>query len=91
MMPTERLFVVVTMVMVMSVERLEANVRCYACAPCTELDYYSSWTDLSRWELDCPLDRYCMKISGFVQDGLYGYGREVAIRSVFEGEIFSTC
>ena len=47
MMPTERLLVVVTMVMVMSVERLEANVRCYACAPCTEMDYYSSWTDLS--------------------------------------------
>ena len=39
-----------------------------------------------RWELDCPLDRHCMKISGYVQDNVYGYGREVSIRSVISSE-----
>ena len=61
---------------------VRANLRCYSCAPCNEMDYYSSWSDLTRWELDCPLDRHCMKISGYVQDNVYGYGREVSIRSV---------
>ena len=32
-----------------------------------------------RWEMDCPLDRYCMKISGVVQDA-FGYGNQVSIR-----------
>ena len=69
------------MVVAVSLARLtEANLRCYSCAPCTELDYYGSWTDLTRWELDCPLDRHCMKISGYVQDNVYGYGRQVSIR-----------
>merc|ERR1712203_175751 len=35
---------------------------------------------LARWGVDCPLDRHCMKISGYVQDNVYGYGREVSIR-----------
>ncbi len=25
-----------------------ANIRCFSCAPCTEFDYYSRWTDHSR-------------------------------------------
>ena len=33
----------------------------------------------ARWEMDCPLDRYCLKVSGTVVDA-YGYGREVAVR-----------
>ena len=32
-----------------------------------------------RWEMDCPLDRYCMKISGVVQDA-FGYGNQVSVR-----------
>ena len=35
-----------------SLARVKANLRCYSCAPCNELDYYSSWTDLTRWALD---------------------------------------
>ena len=70
------------MVAVVSLARVGANLRCYSCAPCNEMDYYSSWSDLTRWELDCPLDRHCMKISGYVQDNVYGYGRQVSIRSI---------
>ena len=29
--------------------------------------------------MDCPFDRYCMKISGIVQDP-FGYGNEVTVR-----------
>ena len=49
---------------------------------------YFLYHDLTviRWELDCPLDRHCMKISGYVQDNVYGYGREVSIRSVISSE-----
>ena len=43
-----------------------ANLRCYSCAPCTEFDYSSGWRDPGRWEMDCPLDRYCFKITGQV-------------------------
>ena len=38
-------------VVAVSLARVGANLRCYSCAPCNELDYYSSWTDLTRWEL----------------------------------------
>lgn len=34
---------------------------------------------IARWEMDCPLDRYCLKVSGTVVDA-YGYGRQVAVR-----------
>ena len=47
-------------------ELVVANLRCYSCAPCTEFDYSSGWSDPGRWEMDCPLDRYCFKITGQV-------------------------
>ena len=56
---------------------VESNLRCYSCATCTEFEYFGG--DPGRWEQDCLLDRYCMKISGVVTD-IYGYGREVSIR-----------
>ena len=54
---------------------------------------YFLYHDLTviRWELDCPLDRHCMKISGYVQDNVYGYGREVSIRSVVNSDQISPC
>ena len=45
-----------------------ANLRCYSCAPCTEFDYSSGWRDPGQWEMDCPLDRYCFKITGQVSN-----------------------
>ena len=56
---------------------VNCNLRCYSCATCDEFDYFGG--DLGRWEQDCVLDRYCMKISGVVTD-LYEYGKEVSIR-----------
>ena len=56
---------------------VNSNLRCYSCLTCTEFDLFGG--DLGRWEQDCLLDRYCMKIAGVVTD-LYGYGREVSIR-----------
>ena len=67
----------VVMVVVFPMMGVRGNLRCYSCTPCTEFDYFVG--DPGRWEQDCVLDRYCMKISGVVTD-LYGYGREVAIR-----------
>ena len=42
-------------------------------------DVMTNNMDMIRWEMDCPLDRYCLKVSGTVVDA-YGYGREVAVR-----------
>eukprot|EP00093_Oithona_nana_P011514 11514.XXX_685852_684879_1 [CDS] Oithona nana genome sequencing. len=55
----------------------EGNLRCYSCAPCNELELYAG--DVTHFEQDCYLDRYCMKISGITQD-IFGYRREVSIR-----------
>merc|ERR1712227_195718 len=63
----------------MSIQDAGCNLRCYSCAPCTEWDYTSRWTYPGRWEMDCPFDRYCMKISGVVQDA-FGYGNQVSVR-----------
>ena len=49
-------------------ELVVANLRCYSCAPCTEFDYSSGWRDPGQWEMDCPLDRYCFKITGQVSN-----------------------
>lgn len=40
---------------------VEANLRCYSCAPCNELEIYAG--DVTHFEQDCYLDRYCMKVS----------------------------
>lgn len=71
-------FIILTVIF-MKLKFTSANIRCFSCAPCTEFDYYGGWTDHSRWEMDCPLDRYCLKVSGTVVDA-YGYGRQVAVR-----------
>lgn len=39
----------------------EGNLRCYSCAPCNELELYAG--DVTHFEQDCYLDRYCMKVS----------------------------
>jgi len=57
----------------------QSNLRCFSCAPCNEWQFNGGWRDPGRWEMDCPLDRYCMKISGIVQDQ-FGYGNQVSFR-----------
>ena len=42
----------------------EGNLRCYSCAPCNELELYAG--DVTHFEQDCYLDRYCMKVSPFL-------------------------
>ena len=72
-----KLTILHNLVLVLPMLGVQSNLRCYSCATCTEFDYFGG--DPGRWEQDCLLDRYCMKISGVVTD-LYGYGREVSIR-----------
>ena len=72
-----KLAILPILVLVLHMLGVRGNLRCYSCTPCTEFDYFIG--DPGRWEQDCVLDRYCMKISGVVKD-LYGYGREVSIR-----------
>ena len=40
--------------------KIDANLRCYSCAPCNELEIYAG--DVTHFEQDCYLDRYCMKV-----------------------------
>lgn len=53
------LLVAWTMVTLLS--ECHANLRCYSCAPCNELEYFAG--DIRHFEADCYLDRYCMKVS----------------------------
>ena len=39
---------------------VKANLRCYSCAPCNEFEIYAG--DITHFEQDCYLDRYCMKV-----------------------------
>ncbi|XP_059081456.1 uncharacterized protein LOC131879217 [Tigriopus californicus] len=61
----------------LSLDLIEANIRCYSCAPCHEFEHFAG--DLSYFERDCFLDRSCMKITGTARDE-YGYEREVSVR-----------
>ena len=40
---------------------VNSNLRCYSCSPCNELEIYAG--DVTHFEQDCYLDRYCMKVS----------------------------
>ena len=39
---------------------VDSNLRCYSCSPCNELEIYAG--DVTHFEQDCYLDRYCMKV-----------------------------
>ena len=51
----------VIFVLLFVVQAAKANLRCYSCAPCNELELYAG--DVTHFEQDCYLDRYCMKVS----------------------------
>ena len=40
--------------------RIMTLLRCYSCAPCNEMEIYAG--DVTHFEQDCYLDRYCMKV-----------------------------
>eukprot|EP00094_Tigriopus_californicus_P003597 TCALIF_03460-PA protein Name:"Protein of unknown function" AED:0.52 eAED:0.52 QI:0/0.33/0/0.5/0.33/0.25/4/0/110 len=66
-----------------SKDLIEANIRCYSCAPCHEFEHFAG--DLSYFERDCFLDRSCMKITGTARDE-YGYEREALVSSGCESK-----
>lgn len=83
-------------ILFLSLDLIEANIRCYSCAPCNEFEHFAG--DLSYFERDCFLDRSCMKVrdSRSLRLNLsfnepfkqitgttrdeYGYEREVSVR-----------
>ncbi|XP_023346236.1 uncharacterized protein LOC111715189 [Eurytemora carolleeae] len=74
---------------------VHANLRCYSCFPCTEFDYFTN-VDPRRFEQDCYLDRHCYMMRGTVRDA-YGYSSQVSIRgcpwglSILAGNLQDGC
>ena len=49
-----------TLVLLNLLHLVKSNLRCYSCAPCNEFEIYAG--DITHFEQDCYLDRYCMKV-----------------------------
>ena len=53
-------YLCILFVLVVFLTYVDSNLRCYSCSPCNELEIYAG--DVTHFEQDCYLDRYCMKV-----------------------------
>lgn len=58
-------YLCILFVLVVLITYVDSNLRCYSCSPCNELEIYAG--DVTHFEQDCYLDRYCMKVRRILQ------------------------